>query len=134
MSGRLSNSRLDVPRSNDLTSLLSDGASGVYSQIVFLIVWPIIAICSTPLIGLVLALLSKQTTPRELWVLGRRRGDRGLIDAVLLQYAVPLTMLILLYAAFSLEPRTKWSITHTPELCLGQLCLPSRDVSGIPHL
>ena len=96
MSGRLSNSRLDVSRSNDLTSLLSDGASGLYSQIAFLIVWPIIAICSTPLIGLVLSLLFKQTTPRELWVLGRRRGDRGLIDTVLLQYAVPLTMLILL--------------------------------------
>ena len=96
MSGRLSNSRLDVSRSNDLTSLLSDGASGLYSQIAFLIVWPIIAICSTPLIGLVLTLLFKQTTPRELWALGRRRSDRGLIDAVLLQYAVPLTMLILL--------------------------------------
>ena len=90
---------------------LSDGASGVYSQITFLIVWPIIAICSTPLIGLVLALLFKQTTPCEIWALGRRRSDRGLIDAVLLQYAVPLTMLILL-CAVSLEPRTERSITQ----------------------
>ena len=96
MSGHRSNSVLDVPRSNNLTSLLPDGESGVYSQIVFLIVWPIIAICSTPLIGLLLAVIFKQTTPRELWALGRRRSNRGLIDAVLLQYAVPLTMLILL--------------------------------------
>ena len=88
---------------------LSDGASGVYSQITFLIVWPIIAICSTPLIGLVLALLFKQTTPRELLALGRRRCDRGLIDTVLLQYAVPLTMLILLYD-INLEPINTWSI------------------------
>jgi len=61
-------------------------------------VWPIVAICFTPFIGLVLALLFKQTTSRELWALGRRRGDRGVIDAVVLRYAVPLTMLILFFA------------------------------------
>ena len=74
------------------------GKSGVYWQIAFLMVWPAVAICLTPAIGLVLALLFKQTTPRELWARGRRRGDRGLIDTVLLRYAMPLTMLILFFA------------------------------------
>ena len=60
------------------------GTVGVYSQIAFLIVWPIVAICLTPLIGLLLALLFKHTTALELRALGWRRGDRGLIDAVLL--------------------------------------------------
>ena len=74
------------------------GPVGVYSQIAFLIVWPIVAICLTPLIGLLLALLFKHTTALELRALGWRRGDRGLIDAVLLGYAVPLTLLILFFA------------------------------------
>ena len=74
------------------------GTVGVYSQIAFLIVWPIVAICLTPLIGLLLALLFKHTTALELRALGWRRGDRGLIDAVLLGYAVPLTLLILFFA------------------------------------
>mgnify|MGYP004175154007 FL=1 len=78
--------------------LLSDGGSGIYSQIAFLIVWPITAICFTPLIGLLLAALLKQTTPHELWALGWQRGRRGVRDAVLLQYAVPLTMLVLFFA------------------------------------
>ena len=74
------------------------GANDVYSHIAFLMVWPIVGICFTPLIGLVLALLFNQTTLGELWALGRRRGERGLIDVVVLRYAVPLTMLILFFA------------------------------------
>ena len=74
------------------------GANDVYSHIAFLMVWPIVGIGFTPLIGLVLAILFKQTTLRELRALGRQRGDRGLIDVVLLRYAVPLTMLILFFA------------------------------------
>ena len=71
------------------------GMSGVYSQIIFLMVWPILAICATPLIGCVLVLIFKQTTLRELWTLGRRRSPRGFIDAVLVGHSMPLSLLIL---------------------------------------
>ena len=75
------------------------GGNGVDGQIGFLVTWPIIGICASPLIGLALALLFKHTTLRELCALGRRRGERSFIDAVLLGYSMPLTMLIL-YVAF----------------------------------
>lgn len=66
-----------------LSRWVADGKSGLYSQLAFLIGWPIVAICTTPLIGLVLALLLKQTTPRDLWAMGwRRDSPRGLRGAV----------------------------------------------------
>ena len=78
--------------------LCTDGDSGVRAQIVFLMEWPIVAIAATPLIGLLIALLFKQTTPRDLWAYGRRRGERSFIDTVLLRYAVPLALLVLFFA------------------------------------
>ena len=74
------------------------GFSGFGSQLGFLIAWPIIGIAFTPLIGLMLALLLKQTTPKQLAKSGLKRGDKGFVDAVLLGYALPLTMLILFFA------------------------------------
>ena len=74
------------------------GASGIDGQIGFLVIWPIIGICASPLIGLALSLLFKQTTLRELCALRHRRGDRSFTDTVLLRYAMPLTMLILYFA------------------------------------
>ena len=74
------------------------GASGIDGQIGFLVIWPIIGICASPLIGLALSLLFKRTTLRELCALRHRRGDRSFTDTVLLGYAMPLTMLILYFA------------------------------------
>ena len=45
------------------------GDSGVQAQLEFLIQWPLIAIAATPLVGLLLALLFKHTTPEEIWAL-----------------------------------------------------------------
>ena len=45
------------------------GDSGVKAQLEFLIQWPLIAIAATPLVGLLLALLFKHTTPEEIWAL-----------------------------------------------------------------
>ena len=70
------------------------GLGGLYWQIAFLMIWPVIAIVFTPLVGLALALLFKQTTLRELWALGRRRGERSFLDVIFLRYCVPLMMLI----------------------------------------
>ena len=74
------------------------GDSGIDTQIVFLMTWPIIAISSSPLFGLFLALLFKQTTLRELWALGWQRRERSFTNTVLLQYALPFTMLVLFFA------------------------------------
>ena len=75
------------------------GMGGIYWQIVFLMVWPVVAIACTPLIGLVLALIFKQTTFGDMARIGwRGRGEKSLIDTVLLRYGVPLTMLILFVA------------------------------------
>jgi hypothetical protein len=74
------------------------GMSGIYSQIVFLMVWPIVGICSSPIIGLAIALMFKQTTPRELWALGRRRGEKSFTDIVVLRYCVPMALLVLFFA------------------------------------
>ena len=74
------------------------GDSSVQAQIEFLMQWPIIAIAVTPLVGLILALLFKHTTPHEMWALGLRRGERSFLDTVLLGYAVPLALLVLFFA------------------------------------
>ena len=74
------------------------GDSDVQAQIKFLMQWPIIAIAVTPLVGLFLALLFKHTTPHEMWALGLRRGERSIIDTVLLSYAMPLALLVLFFA------------------------------------
>ena len=74
------------------------GDSDVQAQIEFLMQWPIIAIAATPLVGLFLALIFKHTTPREMWALGLRRGERSFIDTVLLRYAMPLALLVLFFA------------------------------------
>ena len=74
------------------------GASGIDGQIGFLVIWPIIGICTSPLIGLALSLLFKQTTLRELCALRHQRGSPSFTDTVLLGYAMPLTMLILYFA------------------------------------
>ena len=54
-----------------------------------------IAILFTPLIGLILAIMLKQTTLAKLRAHGLRQGDGGLLNSVLLAYAMPLTMLVL---------------------------------------
>ena len=74
------------------------GMSGIYSQIAFLMVWPIVGMCSSPAVGLAIALMFKQTTPRELWALGRRRGEKSFTDIVVLRYCVPMALLILFFA------------------------------------
>ena len=74
------------------------GVDGLYNQIALLMVAPIVAIAFTPLAGLVAALAMKQTTIRKLIDTGLRRGEHGLIDGVLLQYAMPLTLLILFFS------------------------------------
>ena len=74
------------------------GDSRIQAQIAFLMTWPILAIAISPLLGLLLALLFKHTTLRELWATGRRRGERSLVDAVLLRYAMPLSLLVLFFA------------------------------------
>ena len=74
------------------------GDSDIKAQIEFLMQWPIIAIAATPLVGLFLALIFKHTTPREMWALGLRRGERSFIDTVLLRYAMPLALLVLFFA------------------------------------
>ena len=74
------------------------GDSDAQAQIEFLMQWPIIAIAATPLVGLFLVLIFKHTTPREMWALGLRRGERSFIDTVLLRYAMPLALLVLFFA------------------------------------
>ena len=74
------------------------GLSALSDQIGFLMIWPVVAIACTPLVGLILALFMKQTDPRSLVKHALRRGERGLVDAVLLRYAVPLSLLVLFVA------------------------------------
>ena len=74
------------------------GVSDLFHQLVFLMVWPAVMIAVTPLIGLVLAIVLQQTTPRQLWAHGLRAGAPGMIDTVLLRFAVPLTLLTLFIA------------------------------------
>ena len=74
------------------------GLGGLYNQITFLMVAPIVAIAFTPLVGLIAALGMKKTTVRKLIDNGLRRGEQGLIDGVLLQYAMPLILLVLFFA------------------------------------
>ncbi|MFL2885600.1 MAG: hypothetical protein ACJZ48_01490 [Candidatus Pelagibacterales bacterium] len=74
------------------------GDTSIEAQIAFLMTWPILAIAISPLLGLLLALLFQHTTMRELWATGRQRGERGLVDAVLLRYAMPLSLLVLFFA------------------------------------
>ena len=59
------------------------GMGGIYWQIVFLMVWPVVAIACTPLIGLVLALIFKQTTIGDMARIGwRGRGEKSPHGAV----------------------------------------------------
>lgn len=74
------------------------GYNSLYMQIVFLMTWPVFAICFTPLVGLITSLMLKQTTLKKLFAKGFERGEYGLIDTVLLRYAMPLTMLLLFVA------------------------------------
>ena len=74
------------------------GLGGLYYQIVFLMIWPLIAIAFTPVIGLVCVLILKQTTIRKMWAIGLRRGEEGFVDAVIFRFAIPLTMLVLFVA------------------------------------
>ena len=71
---------------------------GIISQLGFLILWPLILIVFTPVVGLALSLILKQTTLRQLSALGLARGKGGFVDTVFLGYVVPLTMLVLFLA------------------------------------
>ena len=74
------------------------GAGGLYHQIAFLMIWPIVTIAATPLVGLSLAFMLRHSTPRKLWAHGLRGGEPGVIDTVLLRFAMPLTLLTLFFA------------------------------------
>ena len=86
------------------------GDSDIKAQIEFLMQWPIIAIAATPLVGLFLVLIFKHTTPREMWALGLRRGERSFIDTVL----------------------TK--IRHAARVAGSLLCLPASDRARLSHV
>ena len=87
----------------------------IYWQIVFLMVWPVVAICFTPFLGLFLALLFKQTTFKDMARIGwRSRGEKSMIDTVLLRYCVPLTLLIL-FVAFPPITSVSRAAVSTPD-------------------